>query len=138
MLILFLDDMPERVARLRSDEEIFYVRSPDEMKEWLTLNGTPDIISFDQDLSEEHYFGDGGYSNPNRPLSGTDCAKWCVEKGFIPKMVLVHSWNRSGADNIASCFTRQDCLVFQYPFRSKEYHVRNEVRNYYDRSKSSE
>ena len=111
MKILFLDDMPERMPLLRRGEEVEYVRNPAEFVGWLTRYGTPDVISFDHDLSDQHYTADGGYMNPDRPPSGTDCARWCVENGFVPRIVVVHSWNPEGANRIARCFIRDNQLV---------------------------
>jgi hypothetical protein len=55
MKILFLDDMHERIPKLRNGEEVEYVRNDSEFVGWLTRHGTPDCISFDHDLSDEHY-----------------------------------------------------------------------------------
>jgi len=112
MTILFLDDMPERVPMIRRKEEVAYARDANEFVEWLKLNGVPDCISFDHDLSEEHYGPTGGYMNPNRPATGTDCARWAVENGFIPKTVIVHSWNKEGAMRIANCFMKDGKLIY--------------------------
>lgn len=133
MKILFLDDMPERIPMLRRREEVEYVRNANEFVEWLKANGTPDCISFDHDLSDEHYGGDGGYMNPNRESSGTDCARWAVENGFVPETVIVHSWNTEGALRIANCFIKDGERVFPLkniivrPFNPKHPHMWEEV-----------
>lgn len=129
MKILFLDDMPERIPVLRNGEEVEYVRNNSEFVGWLIRYGTPDVISFDHDLDETHYGSDGGYMNPNRPASGTDCARWCVENGFIPKTVIVHSWNTEGALRIANCFVKEEKLIYPCenvivrPFNPKKPHM---------------
>lgn len=117
--ILFIDDSPERVQLLRDGEEIFYVRSSDEAAAWLQINGTPEIISFDHDLSLLHYGDGGGYGNPLREPNGHECAKWCVSKGYIPKLVVVHSWNPDGAKRIARCFEGKQCQVVVRMFNPK-------------------
>lgn len=77
------------------------VRSLQEAKDWVINNGFPDVISFDHDLGEAHYYG-----NFDDKSTGYDFAKWLVEYD-MDNMVMpsdftftVHSMNPTGAANI--------------------------------------
>lgn len=112
MYKLFLDD--ERNLReiypLADNDEWIIVRTYDEFTQTIAQNGLPVEISFDHDLSAEHY--------PNRetegqPIdyslhiekSGYDCAKWlvdhCLKKGIdVLPTCHIHSANPIGKENI--------------------------------------
>lgn len=104
---LFLDDM-----RKPPDWTWDVVRNYQQFVRFITLNGVPDIISFDHDLGQEHYEvidWDGklhDHLNGQIPYdkftekTGYDCAKWLVEGNLLPKSYLVHSLNPVGAQNI--------------------------------------
>lgn len=69
-------------------------------------NGLPSFVSFDHDLSMEHYDGAtpvGGY----KEKTGLDCARWligyCIDNAAPFPDYAVHSMNPVGADNIKSC-----------------------------------
>jgi hypothetical protein len=106
---LYLDDI-----RTPKTEGWDIVRSYDEFINYIELNGAPDEVSFDHDLSREHtkyYFDNGGHDNPPDPLNvefkektGYDAAKWlcdyCWTNGIpLPKWN-IHSANPVGSDNI--------------------------------------
>jgi len=106
---LYLDDI-----RTPKTEGWDIVRSYDEFINYIKLNGAPDEVSFDHDLSREHtkyYFDNGGHDNPPDPLNvefkektGYDAAKWlcdyCWTNGIpLPKWN-IHSANPVGSDNI--------------------------------------
>lgn len=109
MKYLFLDDerMPKDVTWLLiggvghwgADWQI--VRSLQEAKEWVLQNGFPDVISFDHDLGEDHYYG-----NYDDGATGYHFAKWLVEYDMDTKSMpenfkyTVHSLNPTGAENI--------------------------------------
>lgn len=116
---LFLDD--ERYPRqVHWVQEVFLnpfdwviVRSYAEFVKYIEENGLPSIISFDHDLSDEHY-AEGFQGLPPRSdykeKTGYECAKWLVEycmdhKKKIPKFY-VHSLNPVGRENIK-------CLLMQ-------------------------
>lgn len=84
---LFLDDL-----RKPPDESWVVVRSVKDFIKVIEEKGMPDVISFDHDLGTESY----GVLAP----TGMDAAKWLVEKELIPKKVIVHSANPTGAENI--------------------------------------
>ncbi len=85
------------------------IRTPDDHKKWVIARnydefvaiikekGTPDYISFDHDLADEHYGGD--YS---KEKTGMDCAKWLIQEDIVVENFNVHSANPVGAENIRS------------------------------------
>lgn len=110
MYYLFLDDIrqPEDVLNYikeprRSSLYDMYisnrweiVRSYDEFVNVLTQKGRPDFVSFDHDL--------GDVTNPEREMTGYDCAKYLVEycmvnDEFLPRY-FIHSQNPVGRSNI--------------------------------------
>ncbi len=110
---LFLDDlrMPKDAIGLVPDNmNQFYwandwsvVRGHDEFCDWVSANGLPDFVSFDHDLADEHYGGDGeGYVEK----TGYECAKWlvdyCVDNRLALPDYMVHSANPVGKKNISS------------------------------------
>jgi hypothetical protein len=117
---LFLDDVrlphhcvvyKKESVYLDSDWDI--VRSYEEFKDYIQLNGLPDLISFDHDLADEHYnplmYTDGGYNDLYKDFkekTGLDCAKWLVDYLIDNKMsmcsFLIHSMNPAGGSNISS------------------------------------
>lgn len=92
------------------------VRSYDEFVEQIKLKGIPTFVSFDHDLSIEHYpvmEKDGGVSNMTKipyetykEKTGYDCAKWmvdyCMEHNKKIPAFGVHSMNPVGRENIQS------------------------------------
>ncbi len=112
---LFLDDVrvPRDAFSIRGDAMYLdadwsVVRSYNEFVEWVTLNGVPEIISFDHDLGHEHYV-DCDLGRPMRydeykEKTGYHALKWLVEKCMddrrqLPK-ILCHSMNPVGRKNI--------------------------------------
>lgn len=109
MKYLFLDDerMPKDVKWIliggvgHWGADWHIVRSLTEAKNWILLNGFPDVISFDHDLGVAHYSGD--YSDGE---TGYDFAKWLVEYDMDTLTMpddfsfTVHSLNPIGAENI--------------------------------------
>jgi hypothetical protein len=106
---LYLDDV-----RTPKSDGWDIVRSYDEFVNYIEINGVPDEISFDHDLSREHtkyFFDNGGHKNPPNPLEGKfeektgyDAAKWlcdyCWTNGIPLPKCNVHSANPVGSDNI--------------------------------------
>lgn len=95
---LYLDD----VRNPKSDGWVI-VRTYDEFKNWISLNGVPDEISFDHDLSNEDETDENGFALFAK--TGYDAAKWlcnyCWTNGLpIPKWN-VHSANPVGRMNIS-------------------------------------
>jgi hypothetical protein len=117
---LFLDD-----CRPPYDTTWAVVRDYQEFVSWIEANGCPDVISFDHDLALEHY--DSFHQNPNSAVdelraefsekTGYDAAKWLVDKGLCPKVVLVHSFNPPGAEKIAALFHGFCRLVIIRPYQ---------------------
>lgn len=129
---LFLDDfrVPKDCAKymgtvlvqLYNQDDWTIVRSYDEFCKHIMEHGLPDLISYDHDLADEHYFpletsdkykqliSEGNlnefYASSFVEKTGYDCAKWLVEycmdyRMFLPEFI-VHSMNPSGAENIRS------------------------------------
>jgi hypothetical protein len=99
--ILYLDDM--RVPQILGIE---LVRSYDEFTWYLQNKPMPELISFDHDLSFEHY-----PVSENRPGSvipydsytdktGYHCAQFIIENGLPLRRWAVHSFNVQGKINI--------------------------------------
>lgn len=110
---LFLDD-----CRKSPDSSWDVVRSYIEFVSYIDKNGVPDYISFDHDLSFEHY--PLAEENPGKDIpynqynekTGYDCAKWLIERGTLPKHYRIHSMNPAGALNIR--------FVMQAAYREKQ------------------
>lgn len=116
---LFLDDMrnPIDCTKYIKNNKMYkklkwvIVRSYDEFKDYIINHGIPNIISFDHDLSYEHYMYQGceiPYENLDEK-TGYHCAEWminyCIDNDFnIPNMIFVHSMNVVGSENIKSLF----------------------------------
>jgi len=121
--LLFLDDVRNPIdctaymTRRGVDVRIYHeqwkiVRSYDEFVEYITKYSLPIIISFDHDLSDEHYSPKmySGVDDYNELYSefkertGYDCAKWlceyCLEHKCDLPEYFVHSMNPVGRDNI--------------------------------------
>lgn len=116
---LFLDDVriPSKVKWIELPlVEWKIVRNYTEFVNTIKKLGVPTIVSFDHDLSDEHYkeftnahaklspsFGEIRY-NKFKEKSGYDCAKWLVEycintNTAIPKYY-IHTLNPIGKTNI--------------------------------------
>ena len=112
---LFLDDNRKPYDVFRSTINPIYennnwivVKSYDEFVSTIESNGLPEVISFDHDLSFDHYLeenqnGELDYDN-FKEKTGYDCASWLIE--YCTKMNLklpkyfVHSMNPVGSTNI--------------------------------------
>lgn len=118
MYKLYLDDIrsPRDTYPFTTVEEWTIARNYDEFVKIIEARGLPHIVSFDHDLSFEHYpFNEpnGGSNNPKvipyesyKEKTGMDCAKYLVEFCInrdrnLPKWQ-VHSANPVGAANIRS------------------------------------
>src|SRR3954465_14214809 len=103
---LFLDDM-----RNAPDDTWSVVRSYDEFTQFILTNGVPDFIAFDHDL--------GGVLINEEEKTGFDCARWCVEYGYLPKIAIVHSHNHAGAQRIMNLLVLHEVktILSPYPIR---------------------
>lgn len=101
-MMLFLDDIRtiDQVYKNKYQEYV-HVFNYEQFCEWIESNGLPDIISFDHDLSIDHYAGDF-----SKEKTGMDCAKWlveyCLDNNKECPEFLVHSQNVVGKQNIFS------------------------------------
>lgn len=124
---LFLDDirMPHDVGNYIYPVELRplfrlqpweIVRNYDEFVAKIIESEIPDLISFDHDLSDEHYDpsmyqGETEY-NKNyerfKEKTGYDCAKWLIkyiiDNKFKMPEILCHSMNPVGKENILKLF----------------------------------
>lgn len=122
---LFLDDyrhptqclnyMHRRIGNKYSiyAQEWVVVQNYNEFVDYIRVHGMPELISFDHDLSDEHYSGEIGhqdwedyYRMEGREMTGYDCAKWLVDycestAKQLPEFY-VHSMNQVGTENIQS------------------------------------
>ena len=115
---LFLDDfrIPSDAFNYTNNpvyniESWVIVRNYDQFVDYITKNDVPEIISFDHDLSDIHY----SHQNTEIPYeefsekTGYHCAKWLIyycldNKKELPKIILIHSMNVVGKQNIESLF----------------------------------
>lgn len=136
---LYLDDVRTPTETLPGYNPWNVVRNYNEFRDWININGIPDLISFDHDLANEHtndYFnqvGAQGYQIPNyeqyKEKTGLDCARYVVDycqNNNVPlKQCAVHSHNPVGAKNIQSLingFHRhmgwdETCYIGKFPFK---------------------
>lgn len=118
--LLWLDDIRNpflnKEGRVPKGEyKIEWVRNFEEFADWIEMYGTPDVISFDHDLADEHYTPEEYWSDYNESKeyqesqnyiekTGVDCAKflveYCMDEDKELPVYFVHSANPPGADNI--------------------------------------
>ncbi len=110
---IFLDDYRSPMC-LKDTRSWETVRSYKEFVKLITEKGIPAFISFDHDLSAEHYplsEKNSGISNPfkipydsYKEKTGYHCAKWlvdyCLENSIPLPKYQVHSMNPIGKVNI--------------------------------------
>ena len=116
---LFLDDerFPKNVKWIELPlEQWVIVRSYKEFSDWISRNGLPRVISFDNDLADQSYgvnweeaARDGKFTELNASLrekTGYDCAKflvnYCLDKELDLPQYYVHSMNSVAKDYIIS------------------------------------
>ena len=126
---LFLDDIripKDAIGLIDPKLNQFYfasdwtiVRSYGEFIDYITSNGVPHFVSFDHDLSDEHYndlLSDKNWAKNDSDIklkyedykekTGYECAKWlvdwCVDSGVELPDYVVHSANPVGKSNIIS------------------------------------
>jgi hypothetical protein len=105
------------------------VRSYDEFVDYLSNNPMPELISFDHDLSIEHYavFEDKpGVTIPYDTYvekTGYHCAQYIVDNGFDLTCWAVHSFNPVGKRNIQNLLRsycpKGEVFGLQIPFSTK-------------------
>ena len=111
---LFLDDvrLPNHVTwvDLPPNQHYSVVRNYQEFVDLITLRGIPKFVTYDHDLSDDHYGhglrGDNIPYDSYKEKTGYDCAKWlvneCMIKGVKHPPYIVHSMNPVGKQNIIS------------------------------------
>lgn len=109
--LLFLDDIRYPIDVYRYTKQDIYLR-----KDWhiarnyeqfvnrILGNGLPEMISFDHDLADEHYWNNDAGSFVEK--TGYDCAKWlidyCMDNDLDLPEFYCHSMNPVGKGNIES------------------------------------
>lgn len=126
---LFLDDIripKDAIGLVPSNMNQFYwendwdvVKNYSEFCDYIQKYGSPDFVSFDHDLADDHYndlFSDENWSKNDTDVvlkyddykekTGYECAKWlvdyCLENGLQLPDYVVHSANPVGKKNIES------------------------------------
>lgn len=113
MYHLFLDDerAPHRVTWVTLPMGPWVVvRNYDHFVKYITQYGLPKFVTFDHDLSTEHYVQGASGTTPTyenyKEKTGYDCAKWlveyCIKHNLDFPEYQVHSMNPIGAENIRS------------------------------------
>ena len=101
---IFLDDIRSPI-NIGLIEEWVIVRNYDEFIKIIEKNGIPTFISFDHDLSNEHYVQTFDYKK-FKEKTGYDCCKWLIEYCINNNQPFpeyhVHSMNPVGKENIIS------------------------------------
>lgn len=92
------------------------VRSYQEFVDYIEKEGVPDFISFDHDLSDEHYSTKMYENNDSynelykdfKEKTGYDCAKWLLNYCSLNSLPIpefnIHSMNPVGRENIKNIF----------------------------------
>lgn len=120
--LLFLDDIREPNSawmnyerRLKYDTNTWVtVKNYTEFCETIDSKGIPMFVSYDHDLSEEHYHGsmyDGvekyeEIGKSFKEATGLECAKYLISKldpGVPHPQYIVHSQNPAGRIRIENC-----------------------------------
>lgn len=117
---LFLDDWRDPV----NPDEWVIARSYDEAVEIMTQRGMPNFVSFDHDLSEDHY-ANNNYTGFSK--TGYDLAKWFMDQVMLHGARLpddfaysIHSMNPVGSKNIDECMKMLFECIAEYGYPTNE------------------
>lgn len=117
---LFLDDIRQPCDAFTYITDYRYnklnwsvVRNYEQFISIIKNQGVPDLVSFDHDLSYEHYdlynktdylSYDEYYNSHDREMTGYDCAKWLCDYVYNNNLkfpeYMIHSYNKIGSINI--------------------------------------
>lgn len=100
---LFLDDMRKPFSMIYDDGIPWViVRDYDQFVDYITKKGLPYFVTFDHDLSNEHY--ESNDVSTYKEKTGFNCAQWLIEYCMNNNLKLplwkVHSMNPLGKKNI--------------------------------------
>ncbi len=125
---LYYDDVRTPVVNAAGCGNWNIVRNHQEFVDYILKNGIPDLISFDHDISDEHYedylkYQYNGVNAINysdfKEKTGLDTAKWliehCMDNNLELKQCAVHSMNPGGALNIQSLINNYKKHIGQEP-----------------------
>lgn len=94
------------------NDEWLIIRNYEDFASHIMENGIPEMISFDHDLTFDHYLSENqnniNYDNM-KVKTGYHAAKWLIEycklnNVKLPSVVKVHSQNPEGKENINGLF----------------------------------
>ncbi len=123
--ILFLDDMRERQESFQRQLVGTGLSSPwcawdGEQAQKLIAEKDFDVVFLDHDLADDQYaeHKSGIVTVASKALSGTEIADQiaALPKARRPKLAVVHSWNRYGANRMATALHRAGIPVVQIMF----------------------
>lgn len=111
---LFLDDERyPKTSYIYGDSELYetedwkIVRNYNDFVKFIKENGVPKLVSFDHDLSEEHYKASNQTFLPYSDFkvkTGYHCLQWlllyCAKVNAKPPKILIHTLNLTGAENM--------------------------------------
>ena len=123
MNILFLDDDNNRTRLARQwfmKHNLLTAETAEEAKEILISNPRFDLAMLDHDLGGKVYC-------PSDENSGYDVALFIslMNREFMPKQVIVHSFNPTGARKMVSVLSDADIPVEHIPFGRNPIHPNN-------------
>ncbi len=100
MKLLFLDDDPNRIHKVKGELGLLYdLTCVTTVEECITAlqDQEFDVISLDHDLGGKVYVKSG-------PGTGVEVAEFMISVYYCgsPQLVVIHSWNSGGAGNMAS------------------------------------
>ena len=113
---LYLDDFRDPMDSLYYKgfpiyaDDWIVVRDYNEFVKYVEEHGIPEAVSFDHDLNDAHYEKTSfDYDDETQEKTGYHCAKWLIyycmdNKKELPAIILVHSMNPAGSQNIWSLF----------------------------------
>lgn len=114
MLILFLDDDPNRISAFKSNvPSAFVTTTAEDMIELLQKHKDEriDYVFLDHDLGGEVYV------DSEREDTGMEVVRHMVnDHTYDVNTVVVHTMNPAGATNMISALKSKDYHVFQLPF----------------------
>jgi len=128
MRILILDDMEPRHETFRKnleEHDRVHVYSYDEAVKAVTEGERFDVFYLDHDLMDFHYEAyNAGYVNATEmELTGYTFVLWMIstmELSKRPELVVVHSWNDTGAARMAKALSEDgfNVVVEEFNLRS--------------------
>ena len=112
--LLFLDDSRARHAALKNWITIFDAAfSCDEAISMISAKKY-DVLSLDHDLSDEDQMTKPG--NPTKERTGSDFAAFVAANKIFCDVIILHSYNDAGANNMANILKGSARQIMRVPF----------------------